>query len=484
MTNYIHQEIKDHLLKIYHKEIYTLPSWDVIADVIQLAKMERTFENVRFATHVYYVIDDLLHPVKHTWITIDAVNEENCTISIITHEVFENKIGTIDHPPVIYKPDDIVWNNLYEGKTVDILNKNKEAYPISKFEWHIYGDDPSPLDTTQSIHHWVNYKQVKDNYRNAFESVIDRNIPKVSFERFIGRLPEFAEPYVVNQNHNTENNQLIISTFDKEEMPDFLTEIRESFDKKYLKVLLKDKLRLGEIRIVLASLPSVKIVNITKNKELDLTVYPSKFSSVEETQKEVISTLDVIFSGKPADPIIKDDVLTGVSDQIYSKILNMVYLFGENLEKLTNLHSKFDEEGFREYFLPYLNMMSQSHTATGETFNKIGKTDILIQNQQGENVFIAECKVWSGEGDVQPAVDQLFDRYVTWRDEKLALIIFNKSVRGFSAIIAKAIDALQNHPLCKKFNGSINESSGSFIFHHPEDKDKEVQLELIMFNCA
>ena len=96
-------------------------------------------------------------------------------------------------------------------------------------------------------------------------------------------------------------------------MPDFATEIRESFDKKYLKVFLKDKSRLKEIQIVLTDLPSIKRVNITENNELDLTIYPNKVYSAEEMQKEVTETLTVIFTAAPVDPIIKDDILAGIS---------------------------------------------------------------------------------------------------------------------------------------------------------------------------
>lgn len=267
-------------------------------------------------------------------------------------------------------------------------------------------------------------------------------------------------------------------------MPDFVTEIREMFSNRYIKVALKDKSRLEEIQIVLNNLPSVRTTNITKNKELDLTVYPAKVYSAEETQKEVYKALSVIFSSKPADPLIEDDLLTGISDNVYRKILDLVYYFGKNLEKYTSLHSKFDEEGFREFFLPYLNSVSNSHTATGETFNKIGKTDILVQNERGENVFIAECKVWGGEAQIHPALDQLLHRYVTWRDEKLAFIIFNKTVKGFSEIIDKAIETVKVHPLCKQFLGKTRDSTASFIFAHPDDPKKEVLIELLMFNCT
>jgi len=267
-------------------------------------------------------------------------------------------------------------------------------------------------------------------------------------------------------------------------MPEFVTEVREIFQKKYVKVALKDKSRLEEIQIVLNNLPSVKGANITKNKELDLTVYPANVYSAKETEAEVNKTLSIVFSSRPADPIIEEDILSGISENAYKKIVDLLYYFGKNLEKYTSLHSKFDEEGFREFFLPYLNSMSPSHSATGETFNKIGKTDILVQNQKGENVFIAECKVWGGEGQIHPAIDQLLQRYVTWRDEKLAFIIFNKTVKGFTEIIDKAIEAIKAHPLCKKYIGKTQDSTASFIFTHPEDAAKEVKLELMMFNCA
>ncbi|MBV7530459.1 hypothetical protein [Chitinophaga sp. sic0106] len=267
-------------------------------------------------------------------------------------------------------------------------------------------------------------------------------------------------------------------------MANYTTEIRSTFGTKYVKVFLKDKSRLEEIRVVLSNLTSVKNINVTQNKEPDLTAYPSKVYTAEETQQEIEAALKVIFESKPADPVVIEEGISSISELAYRQIIDLIYYFGKNMEKLTNLRSKFDEEGYREYFLPYLNSMSPNHTATGETFNKIGKTDILVQNTKSENVFIAECKLWGGESQVHPAIDQLLQRYVTWRDEKLAFIIFNKTVKGFSEIVNKAIEAIKSHPLCKRYLGQTKDSCASFIFVHPEDPKKEVQLELIMFDCA
>lgn len=84
----------------------------------------------------------------------------------------------------------------------------------------------------------------------------------------------------------------------------FDTEIRESFDKKYLKVFLKNISIIEEVREQLSELQAVKNVNITNsesknNPSLTLTVYPNRVFSIEEMQKEVIGFLESYFKGTP-----------------------------------------------------------------------------------------------------------------------------------------------------------------------------------------
>ena len=84
----------------------------------------------------------------------------------------------------------------------------------------------------------------------------------------------------------------------------FDTEIRESFDKKYLKVFLKNISIIEEVQEQLSKLQSVKNVNITDSKSknnpsLTLTVYPNRVFSIEEMQEEVISFLENFFNGTP-----------------------------------------------------------------------------------------------------------------------------------------------------------------------------------------
>lgn len=480
MSNPVHQEISKQMLAIYYLESRSLPDWDLILEAIQLAKIEPTFDNIRYANWLFYALEDLFKIVKNSWVTTVHIDEANHTVTLIKHDLFTNKVGVIDSEPFTYSPNDIRWDAFYKGKTLDELNRNPYVNQVDQFEYEVLEKNERKMELLPED--FVNERNVREGYKHAFEPVINRDFARISFVRFIERIQsgnrissKFGTPELVNR------HQHLLNYYN---MPEFQTEIRSTFGNEYVKVFLKDQTRFQEIQIILNGLPSIKRVNITENNETDLTVYPGKFSTAKEIQAEITSTLNVVFAGKPSDPIIKDDVLDGISEPVYKKILNLISYFGKNLEKFSSLHSKFDEEGFREYFLPFLNVMSDSHSATGETFNKIGKTDILIQNQKGENVFIAECKVWGGEGEVTKAVDQLLERYVTWRDEKVSLIIFNKTVQGFSAIVTKAIDALKKHPSFKEYKGQVENSRASFIFKHPEDPEKTVELELMMFNCT
>jgi len=90
------------------------------------------------------------------------------------------------------------------------------------------------------------------------------------------------------------------------------------------------------------------------------------------------------------------------------------------MERHASIHKGKDEEALRDFLIMVLFPHFQS--VTGETFNKSGKTDILIRHE-GHIVFVAECKFWSGIKELHKAIDQLL-KYLTWRDSKTALICF------------------------------------------------------------
>jgi len=212
----------------------------------------------------------------------------------------------------------------------------------------------------------------------------------------------------------------------------------------------------------------------------NLTIYPVVFS-IEEMKTEVEAELERFFSGGTSDPVFIDVTIPALGDTAYFEILDRIIQLGMNLEKYPNVDKPLDEEGIRSYFLPHLNSISESHSATGETFNKKGLTDILIQDNKGHNVFIAECKLWKGSSYLHDAIDQLLERYVSWRDEKTALIVFNKDVLGFSDVIKKGVETVKNHPNCLSMIKERKETSFSYLFRQVEDPQKKIKLELVLF---
>jgi hypothetical protein len=267
----------------------------------------------------------------------------------------------------------------------------------------------------------------------------------------------------------------------------YVIEISEAYENKYLKVELRDRTLLRDVAAILQQLASVKKVNLSASKgvpDQNLTVYPNKVYDVSETKAEVDFTLKNYFETGRLDPVFPTQIISDISEKAYGQIIDLILTLGKNLEKFQDLYEHFSEERFRDFFLPYLNTVSRNHTTTGEAFNKIGKTDILIQDSSGANIFIAECKLWKGAEELKNAITQLLERYVTWRDEKVALIIFNKDNKKFTELIQKAIEAVKNHPLY--FSGEVkrHDTSFSFVFRNADDPQKRISLELILFNCT
>jgi len=167
----------------------------------------------------------------------------------------------------------------------------------------------------------------------------------------------------------------------------------------------------------------------------------------------------------------------------YENILEMIYNMALVMERSPKTFSKLKEEEIRDHFLMMLNAYYEGQ-ATGETFNYRGKTDILIRIE-GKNVFIAECKFWRGKKRLIATIDQLL-KYTSWRDTKTAILLFNKN-QDFSSVLAKIDPTVKAHPCYKrkwslKNNKLRSETIFSYVFHQPEDKNREIILTIIAFN--
>jgi len=170
----------------------------------------------------------------------------------------------------------------------------------------------------------------------------------------------------------------------------------------------------------------------------------------------------------------------------YEYILTIIKDVALAMERSPQTFAKLTEEEIRDFFLIQLNGHYQGN-ATGETFNGAGKTDILIRYKNA-NAFIAECKFWAGQKNMTEAIDQLLG-YVTWRDTKTAILLFNKQP-DLSAVLKKADEAVKGH---KKFKSDFrlqssdltkNETIIPYRFVHPLDPEKDIYLTLLAFQIT
>ncbi len=162
----------------------------------------------------------------------------------------------------------------------------------------------------------------------------------------------------------------------------------------------------------------------------------------------------------------------------YEHILDVCRSMALVIERSPGSFVTLDEEAIRTHFLLQLNGHYEGN-ATGETFNASGKTDILIRIEN-RNIFIAECKFWRGPKDFNNAIDQLLG-YLTWRDSKCALLIFNQT-RDSSAVRAKMHEMMESRPEHRKTVNHDPEGDSRYIFIKNDDPGKEILITTQLFD--
>ena len=169
----------------------------------------------------------------------------------------------------------------------------------------------------------------------------------------------------------------------------------------------------------------------------------------------------------------------GITDADYENILKLIRHSGISFEKTPKTFCVHDEEELRDIILSQLNAVYEGE-AKGETFNKSGKTDILISDE-GRSAFIAECKIWHGQKSLSGAIDQLLS-YLTWRDCKTALIVFNKNNKNFGQILDSVENTVKSHTqyISQESHKDVNE--WLFKMHAHDDETRTVKINVMFFN--
>lgn len=174
----------------------------------------------------------------------------------------------------------------------------------------------------------------------------------------------------------------------------------------------------------------------------------------------------------------KDEPGGAISSGDYEAILETIRSMGASMETNRASEAK-DEEALRDILLVGLSASIKSGTVGGELFHKSGKTDISIPFEN-KATFVAECKLWKGQKYIGEGIDQLLG-YLTWRDAKTALIIFNKDNANFSDLQSK-VEAIFTER--SDYVRSVKQRDGEwrFVMTKPDDNGRQIEVHVLLFD--
>lgn len=169
----------------------------------------------------------------------------------------------------------------------------------------------------------------------------------------------------------------------------------------------------------------------------------------------------------------------GITETDYSHILSVIRHEGRTFETTPKTYAVHDEEELRDILLAHLNGHYQGEAA-GEAFRKSGKTDIRIEDDS-RAAFVAECKIWNGQSKLSESIDQLLG-YLTWRDCKASIIVFNKKNAKFSGIIETVPTVFTQHRCYRKQYEVEEPGEWRFDMTSLEDEGRQVRVHVFAFN--
>lgn len=229
----------------------------------------------------------------------------------------------------------------------------------------------------------------------------------------------------------------------------------------------------------------LEVLNKRKEKSSSLTTLLSKINIPLKSSSNSTNTTPIKLTIKKEVkkyPEKKNELFEEytISDDDYNKIKNIIEQSCISYERTAITINKLEEEEIRDLILANLNTHYDS-LATGETFSKTGKTDIKIQFEN-KAAYIAECKIWHGPSEFNKAIKQLFG-YITWRDVKTSLIIFNKTNKDFQSLLKKIDEELEKNELCIKHQKNL-QNNWKCIFRKNSESDERVELSVQVYDIS
>lgn len=185
----------------------------------------------------------------------------------------------------------------------------------------------------------------------------------------------------------------------------------------------------------------------------------------------------VVMPPEPATRTAGAELEPNLAMEIYDNILRVIARAVEMIGRSPRTFCNFDENALRDQLLLALNNEYEG-SATGETFNYEGKTDIFVRIG-GRVVFIGECKFWKGPKALLAAIDQVLS-YLSWHDTKAAIVLFHKG-RNLTQVLGQIPGVIKDHSAWVEglpFESAIGHRT---LLRHPEDEGRKVTLTVLAF---
>lgn len=184
---------------------------------------------------------------------------------------------------------------------------------------------------------------------------------------------------------------------------------------------------------------------------------------------------------KPLPPARKVEQEYGIGEADYEYILKIIRQESRSFESTPGAFRKLDEEELRDIVLAHLNGHFEGG-ATGERFRKKGKTDICIEHEN-RAAFVAECKLWKGPKAFGEAINQLLG-YLTWRDTRTALIIWNKDVKDFAKLQGDLPGHISAHDRFVQAVDAGQPGEWRAVFRSESDDDREIVVQVFLVDLG
>ena len=204
---------------------------------------------------------------------------------------------------------------------------------------------------------------------------------------------------------------------------------------------------------------------------------------IQKVSKEDVSNIKIIplkKKKKMDKPNVKNIYVEPepcISDFDYNNILDIIHNACSVMESTPQTFNKYSEEELRDSIISTLGT-HYVNDVTGETFRGLGKTDIHIMFEN-KSAFIGECKIWNGIKKFEDAIKQILG-YLTWKDTKISLIVFNKKNKDFQSIL-NSIDSW----IKKNTKQSKKENSNTWkCLMYRGDTNSDIQIAIQVYDIS